>query len=622
MTEPFPVPVSTFPPAGAEDDIGRLPIPVALQLRYLRIIAYSLILFLGMAQAWSTRHVIFSDGTSYVEIATAYLHGDWSKAINAYWSPLYSWLLALMFWLLRPSPYWQAATLHLLNFLAYAGGLLSVELLVCEIARYLRSGLLAGTGTLSIVTLYIAAYTMFPLVAFGIIHYPSPDEVAAALMLLLMALILRVSRTAGSGMLFLSIGIICAILYLARAAFAASIPICIAEVLVLLRRQGRPIVRPALLMVLAVLAVAGPFVAGISRKEGRFTIGEAGKLTYAWEVDGASRFIYWQGEPGNIGTPVHPVTRVSSSPAAYVFNGPVAVSFSPWFDPSYWYEGITPKLNLGAELRALAVDLSSVVRLLASSPITLPVVILAFHMGLLLWFRRFLLFWPILLPAIAGLLIYCLVYVEKRYIVSNLLIIWLAALAAIRISDERWRYCANVGTRLLCLVFFCFFLTSRAMPPAVNAISDAIHGREREKNMNYLFAERLKQLGLQPGDKVAFIGEGMNHADWARLDNLKIVGEVPITFDRPQKLFNNYLIENPSQIRAFWKADPAAQQRVLQAFRDVGAVMVVTDGVFQSTLPHGWHKLLPQAEIGEPETLDDPGYLLRLRTSYLWLVPR
>src|SRR5437868_1448401 len=78
----------------AEDYIGRFPMSVPFQLFCVRIVAYPLILLLGIIETWATRHFILSDGISYLEIASAYLHRDWTNAINAYWSPLYSWVLA------------------------------------------------------------------------------------------------------------------------------------------------------------------------------------------------------------------------------------------------------------------------------------------------------------------------------------------------------------------------------------------------------------------------------------------------------------------------------------------------------------------------------------------------
>ncbi len=591
------------------------------EIRILRISAFLIIILLGIAQAWATRHVIFSDGISYIEIASAYVQRDWANAINSYWSPLYSWLLALTLLVFRPGPYWQASMLHLVNFSAYVAGLLALELLLQEIVLKLGKEPFGPAGTLSRPTLYLASYTAYPVAALGILGYNSPDTISIALMLLLSALLLRVSRTGGSWPTFALIAASCALFYLARTGFAPSIPICIAIVMILLRRQQKPVLAPTLLMIALIAIIAGPFIIAISKRENRLTLGDSGKLTYGWEASGAVRFTHWQGEPGDIGTPLHPTNRVSRSPDAYVFDGPVGGTYPPWFDPTYWYAGIKPKLKPLLQVRVFLIDLKLATQLLLSSPITLPALILILHMGVTLWFRRFLLFWPVLLPAVTGLLLYCLVYIEKRYVASNLLVIWLVTLASIRVSDERWRYWGGVATQILCLIFFVYFVYSRALGPAVSSWRDLSHGREEEKNVNYLFAERLRKLGLRTGDKVAFIGIGTN-ADWARLDNVRIVGEIPVVWDRPQKLFNNYLIENADQIKSFWNADQLTQQRVLAAFRNAGAVMVVSDGLYNKTYPPEWQRVLSPEQIGTPRDKGDWGYQIRLRERYLWLIPQ
>jgi len=580
-----------------------------------------LIVLMGVAQAWATRHVIFSDGISYIEIASAYAHGDWPNAINSYWSPLYSWILALALLAFKPGPYWQASMIHVVNFGAYLAGLLALELLLHEVVMRMRTEPFGPAGTLSRATLYLASYTAFPVAALGIIGYNSPDTISIALMLFLSALLLRVSRTGGSWVTFTLIAVACALFYLARTGFAPSIPVCIAIVIIILGRQQRPVFLPTLLMISVIALIAGPFVIAISKKANRFTLGDSGKLTYGWEASGAVRFTHWQGEPGDIGIPLHPTKLVNRSPDAYVFDGPVGGSYSPWFDPTYWYQGIKPKVKPLLQIRVFLVDLKLAIQLLLSSPITLPALILILHMGVTLWLRRFLLFWPILLPAVAGLLLYCLVYIEKRYVASNLLVIWIAALASIRVSEGRWRYWGGVATQTICLVVFAFFLYSRVLPPAGSAVRDLVHGHEQEKNLNYLFAERLRELGLRPGNRVAFIGIGTN-ADWARLDGVRIVGEIPVVWDRPQKLLNNYLIENADQIKMFWSADSATREHVLDAFRNAGAVMVVSDGIYNKNYPPEWQTILSREQIGKPRDKDDWDYKLRSKARYLWLIPR
>src|SRR5205814_4935548 len=78
-------------------------------------------------QAWAGRFYIEPDGVNYFDIARAYLRRDWTNALNAYWSPLYSWLLALIQGTFHPSPYWESTFLHLLNFVLFLFALAAFE---------------------------------------------------------------------------------------------------------------------------------------------------------------------------------------------------------------------------------------------------------------------------------------------------------------------------------------------------------------------------------------------------------------------------------------------------------------------------------------------------------------
>src|SRR5215475_13971976 len=93
--------------------------------------------FLGLSQAWSWRFYIEPDGVSYIEIAHAYLQRDFVHAVNAYWSPLYSWLLALTVSVFHVPEYWEATALHLVNFLVYLVALTAFGFFFRELTSFL-----------------------------------------------------------------------------------------------------------------------------------------------------------------------------------------------------------------------------------------------------------------------------------------------------------------------------------------------------------------------------------------------------------------------------------------------------------------------------------------------------
>ena len=108
----------------------------ALLERRLRRIAWLAVIVLGFIQGWTNRQFINPDGVSYLDVADKYLQGDWTWAVNAYWSPLYSWLLGAALFLLRPSSYWEYPVVHLVNFLVYLSAFVCFEFLLFHVIRY------------------------------------------------------------------------------------------------------------------------------------------------------------------------------------------------------------------------------------------------------------------------------------------------------------------------------------------------------------------------------------------------------------------------------------------------------------------------------------------------------
>jgi hypothetical protein len=564
---------------------------------------------------WTTRHEIISDGVSYLEIATAYAGGHWSAALNAYWSPLFSWLIAIALVVIRPTPYWQDATMHLVIFVAYVADLgvfefFLTELITCE-ADPPRS--------LPVWTIYTVGYSCFLFATLSLVgtRFCSPDMIGVGLTLLLAALLIRISRTGGSNAQFFALGVTFALCYFTRTALLATVAAAFVVVLVLLGMRTRPLLAPALIMFLTTSALMLPFVTAISLKQGELTLGEAGRLNYAWELDGAHRWVHWQGEPYDIGVPLHPTKLVLSSPKTFTFTDPVPGSYAPWYDPAYWYAGVKPKLRPSAQLWVFAVNSVVFLRLFLRSPIVLPVLILAAVAGLRSCWSSLIRLWPVLIPILIGIAAYSIVYVEKRYLAGALLVIWMAVLAAFRSEKRKVRIFAPWMFAALAIAFLAVFLFKHVTAAVHESARDLLHHRERWANVNYVLAERLHQLGLCPGDKVAYIGPAIN-AEWARLAHVKIVAEIPLMYSRNRGFLNNQHIDDPTQIRRFFTADPETREHVLNEFRKAGAKIVVTDGFFSNKLSDDWQRIIPANEPGIPEFGD---IFTQVNSRYFWLSP-
>jgi hypothetical protein len=325
-------------------------------------------------------------------------------------------------------------------------------------------------------------------------------------------------------------------------------------------------------------------------------------LNYAWEVCGAARWTHWQGEPGDIGTPAHPTRRVFSSPAVYEFNSTLPVSYAPWYEPSWWYAGARPHLIASVEVRNFARYSAWLLVLFLATP----------GMGLALaiaaWKRkrqRVRLSSPVVVtlvvPALAFMFLYALVYVDRRYVAGQLDILGLAVCAAaMPLFDTPRLRRAIAGTAVATALAFTGLFLGGSIGIGLHDLltwntSDFTRHHEHDR------ALELRTLGLKPGDRVGYIGFSFG-AYWALLDGVRIVSDVPVKFPRRGGLAN-LEVDDYSEIDEFWRAPAATQQRVLDLMKKAGASAVVADIVPSWARTDGWHHL--NAKLNAPSGRND-----------------
>src|SRR5712671_3448297 len=96
-------------------------------VQLVRVAVWITTITAGLLQTLAVRFYISGDGNSYLDIASAYLRGDFANAINAYWSPFYSWLIALVLGIFKPSGYWETTILHVVDFAGLLAALRAFE---------------------------------------------------------------------------------------------------------------------------------------------------------------------------------------------------------------------------------------------------------------------------------------------------------------------------------------------------------------------------------------------------------------------------------------------------------------------------------------------------------------
>ena len=239
------------------------------------------------------------DGVSYLASARKYLAGDFAAAATAFWSPLYTWLLAVPLGLGVPA----LLSAKLVDLLSGAAALLGTWRLLSalRVDRALRMG---------------AAATAIPvLLGFGL-SVATPDLLACAIVLHLLA------DLAGEEWWTLPhagprAGLLMAAAYLAKAYALGFVAVHFALVLALdlwrTPAERSRIARRAAVALAALLLVVGGWACLLGLKYGRPLVSAAGTLS--WGLDG----------PGN---PGYPMQRDGFLPL------PDATAQSAWDDPT------------------------------------------------------------------------------------------------------------------------------------------------------------------------------------------------------------------------------------------------------------------------------------------------
>ena len=572
---------------------------VDLIRRRLEALLWLAAIAMAAGQLWNRRFEVHSDGLSYLELADAWLAGDWRHAANAIWSPLYAWLTAGVLGIFAPAPASEAPVVKLLN--------LGILIAVLAAFRSLMGAAYSAHRTLAArrgghpLPRAVFLTTGYALVTWASLRLApvarvSPDLLLTLFVYALAAQLLRGYGHPGTRGRDVRFGMTLGVGYLAKTTLLAVAPIHLAAATWLAR--GRVARRRRLLAAAGGLVlVAAPFAMLLSIAEGRVTAGQAGAWNAARFVGGIGIPVHWQGEPPGSGIPRHPTRRLLADPALFEFAGPVPGVYPPWRDPAYWYDGARVRHEWQGHLRVLGLGTRRLAGILAQPLYVVLLLLLCvaafgtrIHYGATL--RRL---WFLWLPPLAAIAAYLLVYLEARYIAGHLTVIGVAALSALTwpASPRRRR-----TLQVLALASWLPLLPAAATAArgAAGVAVRVAQGRPFSKNPSWEAARQLEARGILPGSRVAYIGSGFRFY-WARLAGVRVVAEIR-QFD-PDGETTRWAM-SPEEARgrdafrphvvAFWTAPPDVQRRVMQQFTRAGAVAVVSDWPASLTAP-GWERL-------------------------------
>jgi hypothetical protein len=526
------------------------------------------------------------DGVSYLDVADKYLQRDWSWAVNAYWSPLYSWLLAVMLHVFRPDAFWEYPAVHLLNLLLYLVAFACFEVLLFQVIRHQAEPVEHSRDGLRLApwAWQCLGYVLFLWCALVLITVSAatPDMCVAAIVFLLAAVLLRIRSQPARWSGFVLLGILLGTAYLAK---TVMFPLSFVFLAVGLFSAGgwRRALPRVIVSFLLFMLVSAPFLLALHGAKGRWTFGDSGRLTYAWLVNDATPYLHWRGDPPGSGTPAHPTRMVFASPPVYEFGEPIRSTYPPWYDPSYWNEGLVGRLDLEDQSKALLRAARDYFSIFVKDPIGMAV--LVGFLSLRLFKRPRTLdanvpLWSVFAAACAALLLYALVHVESRLVGCFAVLFWLGLLSTVRLRDE------GPGDGFPSVVAAVVIasmtvLVVGSMTSVSLALRTVATGGEESAAEHWQVADSLSRMGVEPGDPVGSIGHGFGSAIyWARLARVRIVAEITGSH-----------VAHPLDVEMFWNSTDEVKNRIVEAFRATGAKVIVADRIPPRLSRPGWQRV-------------------------------
>ena len=559
---------------------GSLPLKLAVTL---------LVLILGAVEGWFERTDFATDAISYLDISRAIPSKDWKMILNPLWSVGYPLLLAAARPFFSPTPAGEWLSIHAVNLMVFFCAWLAFIFLLKSASRLVSGGLscdkldlpefllLAGTAVFIAIELCVDTASRV-----------GPDSLVSMLFFLATALVLRILQSQDHRFA-LGLGLVLGAGYWSKGIF---LPLSLNLVLVLAAalawKKRNP--APAFVALVVFAVVTLPYVAALSWSYGHFTLGESGRLNYAFHVNYLPRWTNWQGQPPGYGTPIHPTHEVMKNPSLFVFGEPYHNTYPPFGNVVYWYEGYRQFWSPKYQLIGIARDIRYLLQILFTQPIfyavTLSMILLvAGTSNRKVWFQSAGKLWPFYVPALLGVALYVQVHLEARYLGSFLAILCLVPFVT-TLSLHKMPS-ATIQRIVLAVMALGALMNYAIVDRAVFA--HIRHHYTFQDDPQWKLGTGLQKLGFHPGDGFGAIGGPNASCTWAYIVHLRIVAELggePYDQQHPAKGLSGHEVEY------FWRTDPETRAKILNLFHQGGAVAVIaSDKPADISVPLGWRRV-------------------------------
>ena len=542
-----------------------------------------LILCIGAFEDWYGRTnqgaIYGSDAVQYLDSARALHNEDWKLAVNPLWGLGYPLLVAAADSFFPKSITGELFAIRTLNLCiftaAYTGFLYLIAGLMQQRTNRNQMRLetvlmIAGAGLF--ITLQVATDQ---------VSRVGPDQLISALFLFSCGLLLRLIATPAWKYALL-LGAVMGFGYITKTIFLPLGIILLAVLSFSLRKKKQAWTHTITAAIVFFVFVTSYAIA-MSAAFGRPTMGESGCLNYAWHVNHLAKWVHWQGgaqparqawpnpnlaklshwqsNPPNFGHPLHATQVLATQPAIISFAEPFHVTYPPYYNPPYWYEGYRHFWNWRYQAIALGVNGFALVTLLVSHPFLYATVaiflILLFSLPHPAAWRHWMAQrWPLWVAALLSIAIYLTVHLESRYLSSFLLTLF--TIAVFGLLDLHPGLSKTKQFALIGLLIFGMITEIAGTKRYL-----LTHHNSYTANSEWQAGKQFAAAGLPPGSRIGVIAwEPTLHCDWAYFAGLHITAEV----------------ETSDDWKRFWALSPSAQQAFLENFRATKATAVVLWG--------------------------------------------
>jgi len=536
---------------------------------------------------------IDGDAVSYMDIASAMLHGRWQDIVNGIWNPGYPALLALGKLLTHADRLHELQAFYWVNYFIFLGSIACTAFFVRSLLRvrdnYTKENIYTNAWAIPAPLLYVAAYSVVLFswqqeFSFGKIKV---DGLYASLLLIAFGCLLRVAFT-GSGVSSAGMGLTLGLACLVKSPgfILAGMAFVVLAVYVFKQSSVDLPKRTLLLAMIAFGVVVAPYITALSIQKGRFDWGDSAKLNYAWHVSGTLPIHLLDNQPWRFGSASvhlkHPDIEVLSDPVVVYFPYFPHATYGTWFDPSYWNDGVHSFFRFKPQFQASFRQSRHLVRFLFTHSILFALFLLALIYGMrvtqVVPLRKMLVF--LYAVFVLSCLMYLCVHFEDRYIAGIFWIAWITTLGFLIAphTNANGRHQTEGATMFLAVTILLLGVQPIIVARETAILTGAYSGWYNAEEFGA--ARALKAQGVLSESDVACFRACNTGAYWARLASVHITSEI---YD------SRYMPDggSPNQI---WDSLPNKPE-VYAALRGVGAKGIVGRFDDPPSATEGWQRL-------------------------------